>query len=215
MLPELLPGGNAAAARPATPLPAAASRPKPRPRRLPRSTLLRSGIAVLIAAALTAASAAVYQGQQAGDTDQATLRGFQIRVLSISQAAAENRLESALSALQGLEDDLDRAARDGRITAPRLRGIESALGAVRADITGQLESRAAVAGTAAAAGTAPTADAALSADGTPTSGSADTGAVTEAPDPAAPAPAPAVQQQPGPPPGVTAPRGKAKGHNKP
>ncbi|WP_314213124.1 mucin-associated surface protein [Pseudarthrobacter equi] len=147
------------------------------------------------------------------------MRGFQIRVLSISQAAAENRLEGALAALQGLEDDLDRAALDGRITAPRLRGIESALGEVRADITGQLESRAAVAGTAAAAGTAPTAEAAQPADGTPTAGSAGTVAVPEAPAPApapaAPDPAPAVQQQPGPPPGVTAPQGKAKGHKKP
>ena len=214
MLPELLPGGEAAAAVPVAP-----SLPTRRPSRLSRSTLLRSGIAVLLAAGLTAASLAVYQGQQAGDTDQATLRGFQIRVLSISQAAAENRLEGALAALQGLEDDLDRAALDGRITAPRLRGIESALGEVRADITGQLESRAAVAGTAAAAGTAPTAEAAQPADGTPTAGSAGTVAVPEAPAPApapaAPDPAPAVQQQPGPPPGVTAPQGKAKGHKKP
>ncbi|MFC9772683.1 MULTISPECIES: hypothetical protein [unclassified Pseudarthrobacter] len=214
MLPELLPGGEGRAAVPVAP-----SLPTRRPSRLSRSTLIRSGIAVLLAAGLTAASLAVYQGQQAGDTDQATLRGFQIRVLSISQAAAENRLEGALAALQGLEDDLDRAALDGRITAPRLRGIESALGAVRADISGQLESRAAVAGTAAAAGTAPTADATTSADGTPTSTSADAGAVPApapaAPAPAAPAPAPAVQQQPGPPPGVIAPQGKAKGHNKP
>ena len=212
MLPELLPGGEAAAAVPVAP-----SLPTRRPSRLSRSTLLRSGIAVLLAAGLTAASLAVYQGQQAGDTDQATLRGFQIRVLSISQAAAENRLEGALAALQGLEDDLDRAALDGRITAPRLRGIESALGAVRADITGQLESRAAVAGTAAAAGTAPTADAATIRGRHANirfrgrrgrAGTSPCGARSGSP-------APAVQQQPGPPPGVTAPQGKAKGHNKP
>jgi hypothetical protein len=77
-------------------------------------------------------------GFRLSDSDEATLRGFQIRVLSISQAAAENRMDGALAALQALEKDLDAAAREGRISAPRLLGIETALDAVRTEIAGQL-----------------------------------------------------------------------------
>ncbi|VXB27387.1 conserved hypothetical protein [Arthrobacter sp. 9AX] len=76
---------------------------------------------------------------------EGTLRGLQIRVLNISQAAAENRMDGALAALEALEKDLNEAAGQGRISLSRYRGIEAAVKDVRADITGQL---AAVAATA-------------------------------------------------------------------
>jgi hypothetical protein len=74
------------------------------------------------------------------DSDAATLRGLQIRVLNISQAAAENRMDGALAALEALEKDLNDAAGRGLISLSRYRGIEAAAGAVRADITGRLAS---------------------------------------------------------------------------
>lgn len=112
---------------------------------------IRATAAVLAAAVAAAVIvAAAFVGFRAPDSDGVTLRGFQIRVLSISQAAAEDRMDGALAALQALEKDLDLAARDGRISAPRLRGIETALESVRAEISGQLASRAAAAETAAA-----------------------------------------------------------------
>lgn len=112
--------------------------------------------AVTAALALAAIVFAATTGFRPTDSDAATLQGFQIRVLSISQAAAENRMEGALAALQALESDLDAAARDGRISAPRLRSIETALEAVRADIARQLASQASLAGAAAAPGTTET-----------------------------------------------------------
>ena len=120
---------------------------------------IRAAAAAAAALAVAAAVFALAGAFRAPDSDAATLRGFQIRVLSISQAASENRMDGALAALHALEADLDAAARDGRISAPRLRGIESALDAVRADLTGHLSSQAAVAGPvaeAAAAEAAPT-----------------------------------------------------------
>jgi hypothetical protein len=72
------------------------------------------------------------------DSDEGTLRGLQIRVLNISQAAAENRMDGALTALEALEKDLNDAAGQGRISLSRYRGIEAAVEAVRADINGQV-----------------------------------------------------------------------------
>lgn len=99
-----------------------------------------AGTAVAAALAVTAIVVAVATGFRTPDSDQATLRGFQIRVLSISQAAADNRMDGALAALHALESDLDAAARDGRISASRLRGIEKALDAVRSDLDTRLAS---------------------------------------------------------------------------
>ncbi|MFE8885547.1 hypothetical protein ACFYLX_06845 [Pseudarthrobacter enclensis] len=176
---------------------------------------LAAGVAALLAVAV-AVVFAVSATSPRTDAETSTLRGLQIRVLSISQAAAENRLDGALAALQALQDDLDGAARDGRISAPKARGIESALAAVRADITDRLESQAAAAGTA--AGTAPVAA---------TTDTPAAQAPAPAPDapagpaqPAAPAtgsdPAPASGAgQPGVPGPAKAPPGKAKGHNRP
>lgn len=103
-----------------------------------------AGTAAAAALAITAIVVAVAAGFRAPDTDQATLRGFQIRVLSISQAAADNRMDGALAALHALESDLDAAAREGRISAARLRGIEKALEAVRSDMEARLASAAEV-----------------------------------------------------------------------
>ncbi|MDF2052306.1 hypothetical protein [Arthrobacter sp. Cr_A7] len=104
--------------------------------------------ALAVAGAVAAIVVAGVMGFRLSDSDEATLRGFQIRVLSISQAAAENRMDGALAALQALEKDLDAAARDGRISAPRLLGIETALAAVRTEIAGQLAAPAPASGTA-------------------------------------------------------------------
>jgi hypothetical protein len=108
--------------------------------------------ALAVAGAVAAIVVAGVMGFRLSDSDEATLRGFQIRVLSISQAAAENRMDGALAALQALEKDLDAAAREGRISAPRLLGIETALEAVRTEIAGQLAAPAPASGTAGLAG---------------------------------------------------------------
>lgn len=205
--PTSLPG------RPPLPVrfPSTASGPTRTLAQRPLAARLRTGIAVLLAVGVTAAVLAMYAGQRDDTAEQSTLRGFQIRVLSISQAAAENRLDGAMTALQGLEQDLDSAARDGRISAPRLRGIEAALDTVRTDITGQLESRAAASGTAAATGTAPTADIPAA----PQTGAAAPEPQVVQPAADSPAPVPAVEQQPELPAAATEPQGKAKGRNKP
>ncbi|WP_411376291.1 hypothetical protein ACLH0K_08235 [Arthrobacter sp. MPF02] len=128
------------------PAEAAGSNPaRPVPPRTARAAAAAVAAGLAVAAVVLVASG----GLRTADSDETTLRGFQIRVLSISQAAAENRMDGALAALQALEADLDSAARDGRISAPRLRGIESALASVRADITGHLNTQAALAGTTA------------------------------------------------------------------
>jgi hypothetical protein len=165
---------------------------------------------------------AVTAGLRTADADETTLRGFQIRVLSISQAAAENRMDGALAALQALESDLDAAARDGRISAARLRGIETALEAVRTDITTQLTPPADAAASAEVPGTAGTGAAGTGAAGT---GAAGTSAATTAQElpaqpvsgqPAAvPPPAPAPDNQAAGQPDAAKDNGKGKGKDKP
>ncbi|MEW1804835.1 hypothetical protein [Pseudarthrobacter sp. NPDC080039] len=164
---------------------------------------------VLVAAGAVAGAS----GIRSTDTDGNVLRGFQIRVLSISQAAAENRMDGALAALQALERDLGDAAAAGRLSAARYRGIETALSAVRADLTRQV---------AAAAPAAPAAAEVQA--GTPPTALADTATQNNpAPAPvepvvpgAVPPPAPDVQA-PGPQGQDTAKeaKGKGKGPGKP
>ena len=84
----------------------------------------------VVAAGLVAGAAAI----KTPDADTNTLRGFQVRVLSISQAVAEDRTDGALAAVQALEKDLNDAAATGRLSAARYRGIETALAAVKADL---------------------------------------------------------------------------------
>ena len=93
----------------------------------------------LVAAALVVGAA----GIRSADDDENVLRGFQVRVLSISQAAAENRMDGALAALQALEKDVGDAAAAGRLSAARYRGIETALSAVKSDIATKVGSAAA------------------------------------------------------------------------
>ena len=192
MPPELKPAG-----------PAAAGAPTPAPRRRRVRALLVLCCAV-VACGLVAGAA----GVQSGDTDSSVLRGFQIRVLSISQAASENRMDGALAALQALEKDLGEAASAGRISAARYRGIEDALSAVRADIATQV----------AAASTAPPAVAEDTAAAPALADTAQDGpAAAEPVVPAvAPAPAPA-KDAPGSQRSDTAKeaKGKAKGQGKP
>lgn len=101
--------------------------------------------ALLATAAIVAGAVTVSSGFTGTDSDPATLRGFQIRVLNVSQAAAENRLDGALDALEALERDLDLAAGEGLISAARYRGISSALEAVRSDVGRGLTAQAAAA----------------------------------------------------------------------
>lgn len=109
-----------------------------------RNPAARAGI-LLCVAALAAALVAGAAAVRPPDADATTLRGFQVRVLSISQAVAENRTDGALAALQGLEKDLNDAAATGRLSAARYRGIASALEAVRADLATQVAAAAPVA----------------------------------------------------------------------
>lgn len=189
--------------KPAGPAPAGASISVPRRRRVRALIVLCCAV---VAAALVAGAAAV----QPGDSDGNVLRGFQVRVLSISQAASENRMDGALAALQALEKDLGEAAAAGRVSAARYRGIENALAAVRADIATQV---------AAAAAPAPPAE-------EPNAGAvapalADTAKDTPAPvEPVVPADAPAPAAAPKEP-GSQHPdtakeaKGKGKGQGKP
>jgi hypothetical protein len=99
--------------------------------RLRRAAAALAG-AACVALALYAASPLL----RPPDSDEGTLRGLQIRVLNISQAAAENRMDGALASLEALEKDLNDAAGQGLISLSRYRGIEAAVKDVRADITG-------------------------------------------------------------------------------
>lgn len=191
------------AEQPAAPTPTGASAPVLRRRRVRALIVLCCAV---VAAVLVAGAA----GVRPSDTDDNVLRGFQIRVLSISQAASENRMDGALAALQALEKDLGEAAAAGRVSAARYRGIENALSAVRADIATQV---------AAASAAAPPAT-------EPDAGSvapALAGTAQDVPTPAepvvpavAPAPAPAAEA-PGSQGADTAKeaKGKGKGHGKP
>ncbi|MEQ7737033.1 hypothetical protein, partial [Escherichia coli] len=148
-------------------------------------------------------------GVRTAGSDESTLRGFQIRVLSISQAAAENRMDGALAALQALENDLDAAARDGRISAPRLRGIETALEAVRSDLTIQLASSA----DAAAPATAPDTAGTISDADTTQERALPVESVSSEPAPAPPATAPDNQSAGLP--DAAKDNGRGKGKDKP
>src|SRR5215207_2186044 len=107
-----------------------AGRPGRKGFRLWRSAAALAG-AAFIALALYAASPLL----RPPDSHEGTLRGLQIRVLNISQAAAENRMDGALAALEALEKDLNDAAGQGLISLSRYRGIAAAVEDVRADIT--------------------------------------------------------------------------------
>jgi hypothetical protein len=188
-----------------------------RPKRL---RAWRAAAALVAVAGLAAALFAAGPLLRPKDSDEGTLRGLQVRVLTISQAAAENRLDGALAALDALEKDLNDAAGQGQISLSRYRGIEAAVESVRADITGRI--------------------AAVSAAVAPTPGTADTRAksvregASAAPEPAqaqqpvqvvpeqpivveaAPAPAPApVQAEPVLPQPAKDAKGKGKGQGKP
>lgn len=166
--------------------------------------------AILAAAALVAGAFLASAGLRGSDSDEATLQGLQIRVLNVSQAAAENRLDGALAALEALENDLEAAAAGGLVSASRYRGIEAALTSVRAEITRRhIEAQAAAA--SAAKATAVAAE-------TPTTDASATQSQPVPPQPESPAAAPAPEsapQGPGLPEAAKDSRGKAKGTGKP
>ncbi|NUS36447.1 MAG: hypothetical protein HOQ04_08300 [Pseudarthrobacter sp.] len=168
-----------------------------------------AAVRVAVPACMAAVAAALVAGAAVigpPDADAKTLRGFQVRVLSISQAVAENRTDGALAAVQALEKDLDEAAAGGRLSAARYRGIETALAAVRGDLATHV----------AAAGT--------SAPDTGTPAAAQSGTPQQEPLPqeaavpaVAPAPAPARASDPGPslPDKGKEGKGKEKGQGRP
>jgi hypothetical protein len=166
-----------------------------------RGTRVLILVCIAVAASLVAGAASIGPGR----TDQSLLRGFQIRVLSISQAAAENRMDGALAALQALEKDLGEATADGRLSAERYNGIESALTTVRADIAAQV---AAVAPPEASGG-GPAGLSEVQADPGPVPAEPAVAAVAPEPAPAADAPGPARPNSP------KEAKGKAKGQGKP
>ena len=119
-----------------------------------RLRVWQAASALLAVAGLAAALYAASPLARPADSDEGTLRGLQIRVLTISQAASENRMDGALAALEALEKDLNDAAGQGLISVSRYRGIEAALDSVRAEITGQIAAVSAAAAEAPTAGTA-------------------------------------------------------------
>ncbi|WP_455835751.1 hypothetical protein [Pseudarthrobacter siccitolerans] len=116
-----------------------------------RFRLWRAAVLLVSAACVAGVLYAASPLLRPADSDAATLRGLQIRVLNISQAAAENRMDGALAALEALEKDLNDAAGQGLISLSRYRGIDAAVEAVRVDITGQLAAAAAASAEAPAA----------------------------------------------------------------
>jgi hypothetical protein len=173
----------------------------------PRFRLWPAAAALVTAACLAGALYAASPLLRPADSDAATLRGLQIRVLNISQAAAENRMDGALAALEALEKDLNDAAGQGLISLSRYRGIDAAVEAVRADITGQVAA-------AAAAATAAEAPAATASDTSPSEEAVQPQQApqVEPQQPAiipVPAPAP-VQQQPVLPDAAKEAKGKGK-----
>lgn len=180
---------------------------------------------MLASAALVAGAVTASSGLGGTGSEGATLRGFQIRVLNVSQAAAENRLDGALDALEALERDLDRAAGEGLISAARYRGIDTALEAVRADVTRSLTAQASAAAEAqAAVSAAQAATVNVTAPGPepvpapqPVQLPAEAPAVAPAPEPepgAQEEPEPAAQEKDVPDAAKEA-KGKAKGAGKP
>lgn len=169
----------------------------------------RAAVALLALLAAGAIAFAAVPALRNAEPNEEALRGFQIRVLAITQAVAENRIDGALDALAALEDDLDEAAGSGLISAARFRGIDAALEAVRADLMREADAGAAAA-KAAVVAPSPSAP------------------PTPAPTVVSPVPAPIPQQpgalqepvpnpaaKPGPPADVQEPKGKAKGAGKP
>lgn len=166
------------------------------------SWLWRAAAALAGAACLAVVLYAAAPLLRPRDSDAGTLRGLQVRVLNISQAAAENRMDGALAALEALEKDLNDAAGQGLISLSRYRGIEAAVEDVRADINGQL---------AAASAPAPVVPAPAASEPTTPADPAEPAPQTQPEQPAlAPAPAP-VQPQPVVPGPAKESKGKGKG----
>ena len=175
-------------------------------------------VVILCCALLAGLLVAGAAGFRPGVSEDSVLHGFQVRVLSISQAAAENRMDGALAALQALEKDLNEAAATGRVSAARYRGIETAIAAVRSDIASQVAAAAPASPTA----TAPDASGAAPALADTASTDPDPAPVAPAAPAAAPEPAqapqgPGSQAQDGPQGQDTAKevKGKGKGQGKP
>lgn len=160
-------------------------------------------VGFLAACAIAWAAFPVLRGH---DPHEAALRGLQIRVLAITQAAAENRVESALDALAALERDLDQAAASGLVSAAQFKGIDAALETVRVDLLQAADAGAAAAKAAViAAAPIPTATPTAS----PTPAPAPVPIQSSPEEESAPVPA-----KPGPPADVQEPKGKAKGAGK-
>lgn len=89
--------------------------------------------AVLVLGTMTACSA-----PQPELADQAAAN-LQSRAAAIRTAAAAGNFRTALTALDGLTDDLNRAAGQGDVSFPRYQSIDAALGRLRTDLTAALK----------------------------------------------------------------------------
>ena len=89
----------------------------------------RAWIGAVLAASLLTGCAQVETG-----LERDTARQLQARVLEITQASSQNKPETALKALDGLEAELQEARDSGRITEERHRSITTIATAVRADL---------------------------------------------------------------------------------
>lgn len=89
----------------------------------------RAWIGAVLAATLLTGCAQAETG-----LERDTARQLQARVLEITQASSQNKPETALKALDGLEAELREAKDSGRITEERHRSITTITTAVRADL---------------------------------------------------------------------------------
>ncbi|WP_258805193.1 hypothetical protein [Pseudarthrobacter sp. NS4] len=77
-------------------------------------------------------------------------RQLQARVLEVTQASSQNDPAAALTALEGLEAELEKAQANGQVSEERRRSITTIATAVRADLEDAIAAQKAAADTAAA-----------------------------------------------------------------
>jgi hypothetical protein len=92
--------------------------------------------AVLVLGTMTACSA------PQPELADAAAANLQSRAAAIRTAAADGNYQTALRALDGLTDDLTRAAGQGEVSFPRYQSIDAALGRLRSDLNAALKAAA-------------------------------------------------------------------------
>ena len=89
--------------------------------------------AAVLAAALLSGCATTEAG-----LEREAARQLQARVLEVTQASSENDPAAALTALEGLEAELEAAQSEGQISEERRRSITTIATAVRAELNGAI-----------------------------------------------------------------------------